>query len=138
MQYSHQGWLTDDQAYFLMNDELDERNLGRNTKTYVWDVQDLDNPTFVGYYDHETFSIDHNLYVRGDHVFESNYNAGLQILEISDLENAEFKRVAYFDTQPQTDEALFKGTWSNYPYFASGVVVISDIDSGLFIVRPEL
>lgn len=24
--YTHQGWLTNDQAYFLLDDELDERN----------------------------------------------------------------------------------------------------------------
>ncbi|WP_169332228.1 choice-of-anchor B family protein [Gracilimonas tropica] len=138
MQYSHQGWLTEDQAFFLMNDELDERNLGRGTKTYIWDVRDLEDPRFVGYYEHESLSIDHNLYVRGKYAYETNYNAGLQILDISDVEDANLERVAYFDTQPQTDAAVFTGTWSNYPYFSSGMVVLSDIETGLFIVRPNL
>lgn len=138
MQYSHQGWLTEDQSYFLMNDELDERNLGRGTKTYVWDVRDLENPAFVGYYEHETFSIDHNLYVKGNYAFETNYNSGLQILDLSGVANANLERVAYFDTQPTTDAASFDGTWSNYPFFESGMVVLSDIETGLFIVRPNL
>ena len=138
MQYSHQGWLTEDQEYFLMNDELDERNLGRGTKTYIWDVSDLDAPEFVGYYEHTTTSIDHNLYVKGNYAYETNYNAGLQILDLSGIENANLERVAYFDTQPASDAASFDGTWSNYPYFESGMVVLSDIETGLFIVRPNL
>lgn len=138
MQYSHQGWLTEDRAYFLMNDELDERNLMRNTKTYIWNVQDLDDPKFIGYYQHQTFSIDHNLYVKGEHVYQANYNAGLQIMDISNVANGELERVAYFDTQPTSDASTFTGTWSNYPYFESGMVVLSDIESGLFVVKPRL
>ena len=42
--YTHQGWLTDDQRYFLMDDELDEQNFGHNTRTRIWDVRDLDAP----------------------------------------------------------------------------------------------
>jgi len=138
MQYSHQGWLTEDQSYFLMNDELDERNLGRGTKTYIWDVRDLDEPEFIGYFEHTTFSIDHNLYIKDNYVYETNYNSGLQILDASDIANANLNRVAYFDTQPMTDASNFHGTWSNYPYFESGMVVLSDIETGLFIVRPNL
>ncbi len=138
MQYSHQGWLTENQDYFIMNDELDERNLGRGTKTYIWDVQDLENPVFTGYYEHDTYSIDHNLYIKGNYAYEANYNSGLQILDISDVQNANLKRVARFDTQPQTDAAEFTGTWSNYPFFESGLIVLSDIENGLFVVKPNL
>jgi choice-of-anchor B domain-containing protein len=142
MQYSHQGWLTEDQSYFLMNDEIDEANLGRTTKTYIWDVQDLEDPQFVGYYSHGTRSIDHNLYIKNDLVYQSNYTSGLQILEIDNLANAELNRVGFFDTQPGLEssgfEFGFNGTWSNYPYFESGVLILSDIEDGLFILQPEV
>jgi choice-of-anchor B domain-containing protein len=138
MQYSHQGWLTEDRSYFLMNDELDERNLGRGTKTYIWDVKNLDDPQFIGYYEHETYSIDHNLYIKGEHVYQANYNAGLQIMDISNVANGVLERVAYFDTQPTSDASTFNGTWSNYPYFESGLVILSDIETGLYIVKPRL
>lgn len=141
MQYSHQGWLTEDQAYFLMNDEIDETNLGRNTKTYIWDVRDLEDPVFVGHYTHETTSIDHNLYIRGNLVFETNYTSGLRILKIKDLSNAELEQVAYFDTHPQQpnqQDQAYSGTWSNYPFFESGIVIVSDIEDGLFILQPEV
>lgn len=137
MQYSHQGWLTEDFNYFLMNDELDENNLGRNTRTYVWDVKDLDNPEFIGYYTHTTTTIDHNLYVKNDHVYQANYTSGLQVFELGDLSEAELNRVAFFDTQPADDSKNYRGAWSNYPYFRSGIVVVSDINDGLFILRPS-
>lgn len=143
MQYSHQGWLTEDQSYFLMNDELDEYNLGRTTKTYVWDVRDLSNPEFVGFYEHETASTDHNLYIKNNYAYETNYTSGLQILELSEVANANLKKVAYFDTQPELSfpsgpSGTWLGTWSNYPFFESGMVVLSDIETGLFVVRPNL
>lgn len=138
MQYSHQGWLTEDQRFFLMNDELDETRLGRNTRTYIWDVQDLDRPTFIGYYSHNTSSIDHNLYIRQNFVFQSNYTSGLRILRLGDLDIAELIPVGHFDTQPSSNTTSYTGTWSNYPYFESGVIVVSDINDGLFILKPYL
>ncbi len=48
--YMHQGWLSEDQQTFFMNDELDEARFHHNTRTYVWDIQDLDNPEMIGFY----------------------------------------------------------------------------------------
>ncbi len=83
--YSHQGWLTDDQNYFLMNDELDEQNFGVNTKTHIWNVQNLDLPVYLGAYTSPVSPIDHNLYVKGNLVFESNYRGGLRVLDITGI-----------------------------------------------------
>ena len=44
----------------------------------------------------------------------------------------------FFDTYPSSNSARFDGAWSVYPFFASGNIVISDINSGLFIVRDPL
>jgi len=48
---------------------------------------------------------------------------------------------AYFDTYPEDDNPSFNGLWNNYPYFASGTIIGSDIEKGLFVWRlgdPEL
>lgn len=137
MYYAHQGWLTEDQEYFLMNDETDETNLGRNTKTYIFDVRDLDNPVFVDFYTHNTKSIDHNLYVKNDHVYATNYNAGLRILKMDDITSADLSLAAFFDTKPQSDANTFNGSWSSYPFFESGILIVSDIEDGLFILKPD-
>lgn len=136
--YTHQGWLTEDHAYFLLGDEQDELDFGHNTRTYIWDVSNLDAPILIGNYTATTAAIDHNMYVKGAYVYQSNYRAGLRILNLNDIANGNLTEKAYFDIYPSNDNANFNGSWSNYPYFDSGIVVINGIEEGLFIVRPDL
>jgi choice-of-anchor B domain-containing protein len=135
--YTHQGWLTDDQRFFLVNDEGDEQAFGHRTRTWIWDVADLDAPVLTGYYDGSTSSIDHNLYVRGNLVYESNYRSGLRILDASGIAQGMLREVGFFDIYPADDRASFNGAWTSYPFFASGSVIINGIEQGLFVVRPR-
>jgi choice-of-anchor B domain-containing protein len=141
--WTHQGWLTEDQRYLFMDDESDE-SLGvtAHTRTYLWDVQDLNNPVLKGSWDNTTTAIDHNQYVKGDYLYQTNYTTGLRILRIGDLSSNNssdwLHEVAYFDTFPLNDAQTFNGAWNNYPFFASGNVIVSDIDGGLFVLRPNL
>ena len=97
--YAHQGWLTEDHRYFLLDDEGDERAHGFNqAHTYVFDLIDLDDPQLLSVYVGTTPSIDHNLYIVGDYAFQANYTSGLRILDLSDIENP--REVAFFDTVP--------------------------------------
>jgi choice-of-anchor B domain-containing protein len=136
--YTHQGWLTEDQRYFLLNDELDEVNNGHNSRTYIWDLADLDAPILKGHYTGPTPAIDHNLYVRGGYAFESNYRAGLRILDATGVAATSLVEVAFFDIYPEDDEPEFNANWNNYPYFESGVVILSGIEQGLFVLQPNL
>lgn len=135
--YTHQGWITRDHKYLLFNDELDESNFGVNTTTYIMDIQDLDSPFIVGTFVHSTAAIDHNLYIKGNYVYQSNYRAGLRVLEMTNLSTASLTEVAYFDVYPANDNVSFSGTWSNYPYFESGNIIVTSIGGGLFVVRPS-
>ena len=139
--YAHQGWLTEDQVYFLLGDESDETNNPdvTNTRTYMWDVSDLDDPALIGSHDSTTTAIDHNQYVKGNYTYQSNYHAGLRILDITDIANGNLSEAAFFDVNPGSDATNFEGgTWSNYPFFDSGIVIVSVIEQGLFILRPNL
>ena len=136
--YTHQGWLTEDQSRFLMNDEFDERNLGNNWRTLIWDVSDLDLPVHQGNYFGPSSSIDHNLFIRGRYAYESNYRSGLHILDIRNVNTANLNEVAYFDIYPVDDNPNFNGTWSNYPFFPSGTLIVAGIEQGLFVLRPHL
>ncbi len=136
--YTHQGWLTEDHKYFLANDELDELNTGNNTKTLIFDVQDLDNPSLIGSYTYSAPAIDHNLYVHEGYVYAANYRAGLRILNATDVANGNLVEEAYFDVYPGSNSAQFNGAWSSYPYFSSGVVAVSHIEGGLFLLKPDL
>lgn len=134
--YTHQGWLTENQVYFLMDDEQDETNFGHNTRTRIWNVSDLDAPVLMGYFDSPAAAIDHNLYVKGNYAYQANYRAGLRILNITNVASASLTQEAFFDIYPSSDSAAFNGAWSVYPYFASGTVIVSGIEQGLFILRP--
>lgn len=138
--YTHQGWLSDDHAYLLMDDEADERNIASvtHTRTLIWDVRDLDKPLYMGDYIGPATSIDHNQYIVGNHSYQANYRSGLRILDISDIANANLTEVAFFDIYPADDKANFSGAWSVYPFFPSGNIVVSGIEQGLFILRANL
>jgi hypothetical protein len=74
--------------------------------------------------------------VVGDLVYESNYSSGLRILDISDRLHP--KEVGFFDTRPVGgDTPDFSGSWSNYPFFKSGTVVVTSIGEGLFLLRKS-
>lgn len=135
--YSHQGWLTEDHKYFYMNDELDElQGKVEKTRTLIWDVQDLDDPQLVKEFYLDSPSSDHNLYIRGNLMYQSNYLSGLRILDITDIENP--VEVGHFDTTPFGENgAGFDGSWSNYPYFKSGIIAVSSIGQGLFLVKKS-
>jgi len=134
--YTHQGWFTDDFRYFLVDDELDSSSSG--TRTLVMDVSDLDDPEFVFAHLGAVPTCDHNQYVRGRFVYQSNYAGGLRILDLSDLDGGSLSEVAFFDTYPTDNDDDFSGQWSNYPFFPSGTVVANDQSNGLFVLRPTL
>jgi choice-of-anchor B domain-containing protein len=136
--YTHQGWLTDDHRFFLVNDEGDEQAFRHRTRTWIWDVSDLDAPALLTYYDGPTTSIDHNLYVRGNLVYESNYRSGLRVLDAGAVEAGALSEVGFFDIYPTDDNPSFNGAWTSYPFFASGSVIVNGIEQGLFVVRPRV
>ena len=136
--YTHQGWLTDDQQYLVMDDELDEQNFGHNSRTYLWDVRNLDAPVLMGYHQGPTPAVDHNQFFRGNYLFQANYRAGLRILNGSNIASGQLSEIAYFDIYPANNNANFNGAWHVYPYFPSGVVIVSGIEQGLFILQPNL
>lgn len=136
--YVHQGWLTDDHRYLLLNDEFDERFNAHNARTYIFDMADLTRPMRTGFYEAQNPAVDHNLYISGTLVYEANYTSGLRILRLGNLAQARLHEVAFFDTYPGSDAPEFTGAWSPYPFFASGVVAVNTIDRGLFLLRPTI
>ncbi len=64
--YTHQGWFDETQRYFIVGDETDELNFGVPSRTLIFDLSDLDNPTLSFEYLGTTNAIDHNGYVNGN------------------------------------------------------------------------
>ncbi|MEM1081853.1 MAG: choice-of-anchor B family protein, partial [Pseudomonadota bacterium] len=108
--YTHQGWLTQDQRYFVTDDELDERNLGfSGTRTLIFDLQTLDEAPQPAQFIADGQSIDHNQYVIGNYTFQANYRRGLRVLRLDNPGAGDLTEVAYFDTFPDSDGIGFSG-----------------------------
>jgi choice-of-anchor B domain-containing protein len=133
----HQGWLSEDHRFFLLGDEGDEQAFNLPTRTHVFNVSNLDAPEYVFAYEAGTASIDHNLFIFGNRVFEANHTSGLRVLEFGDLANKELMEIAFFDTYPTDDGTDGTGARSVYPYFPSGNIIVSDRNSGLFILSKQ-
>lgn len=134
-EYTHSGWWSEDRQYVILHDELDERNRGLNTTVHIFDISDLNEPTLVSTWLGPTRAIDHNGFVRGNKYYMSNYERGITILDLSDpLAPAE---LGYFDTFPSSTSSGFNGVWGVYPYLPSGIIIASDIQGGLYILKDE-
>ena len=136
--YTHQGWFTEDQRYFLLGDETDEIGFGFNTRTIVFDFNDLDNPQLHFEYEGTNTSTDHNGYVVGNLFYLASYRAGMRVINISDIANQNINEVGYFDTVPSTNNVgTGSGAWNVYPFFESGNIIISDQDGGFILVKQN-
>ena len=136
--YTHQGWFTDDQRYFIAGDELDELNFGIPSRTLVFDFLDLDAPTLFFAHQGETNAIDHNGYVHNGKFYLSNYTAGIRIFNLDEIQNGLIQEESFFDTVPSTSEADFTGVWNIYIFLPSGTLIVSDIRGGLFLLKEQL
>ena len=139
--YTHQGWFTEDQRYFILGDETDEQNFGMNTRTLVFDFNDLENPILSSTYSGPSSAIDHNGYVKGNEFFMASYRAGIRVLDITNIgsgnNTTSMTETGYFDTYPANNGTAFNGAWSIYPYFSSDNLIINDIERGLLIIRKS-
>ena len=136
--YTHQGWLTEDHRYFLLGDEADEINLGFNTRTIVFDFEDLDDPQVHFEYDGTTAATDHNGYVKDNKFYLSNNAAGLRVMDIEDIASGNMNEIGFFDSYIQDNNAGYNGAWNVYPFFESGNIVISDRTEGFILVNSTL
>ena len=134
-QYVHSGWGTEDKQFILLHDEFDEQRGGLNTTVRIFSIADLTNPTQVGQWTGPTRAIDHNGFVRGNRYYMSNYERGLTILDITDPTTP--TEVGFFDTYTPSNSASFNGAWGVYPYLPSGNILVSDINSGLYVLKDN-
>ncbi len=133
--YVHSGWWSEDGNHLFVHDELDESNNGTNTIVRVFRVNNVRSPVLVGQWVGPTSSIDHNGYVKGNRYYMSNYTEGLTVLDISDPESPQ--RVGFFDTVPSTSSSFFSGAWGVYPFLMSDTILISDINTGLYVLKDN-
>lgn len=142
--YTHQGWLTEDRKYILLDDELDEmyatNEQDKYTRTLIWSMEDLDKPEWIGVFTSSQQAVDHNMYIKGKYAYQANYVAGLRVLDLSGLDptNPVVTEAAFFKVDPNRNGVTFNGAWSVYPYFPSGNIVVNSIERGLFVLKVNV
>lgn len=143
--YSHSGWPTVDGNYLFVADEYAIDNEADFT---VWDLTG-DTPTLVnGFSDANATA--HNIMIRGDFAYVSYYSAGFRIFDISDPENPTL--IGEIDTSPYEGETVIertsgdgflsisivvRGAWGIFSKFNDGYAYVSDVNTGLHIIKID-
>ncbi|MDX2247824.1 MAG: choice-of-anchor B family protein [Bacteroidia bacterium] len=129
--FTHNSWLNDNGNVCFTTDEVAAAYLT------AWEVND---PSDIRFLDRIRSSVNqgraapHNVHVLNDYLVTSYYADGLNIVDASRPEN--LVEVGYYDTSPKTS-GLFEGAWGAYPFLSSGLVLIADIEEGLFVLQPQ-
>lgn len=79
-------------------------------------------------------AIPHNVYIRDRVMHMSHYTEGYRAVDISDPSNP--VEVGYYDTWPGSSGG-YNGAWGCYHEALSGHVYISDISTGLYVLKPK-
>lgn len=135
--YAHQVWVSEGHDHAFMGDELDEIQLGGVTRTFVFDLTDLDNPVFVETFFSTSTATDHNQYPHGEWLFQSNYHAGLRMLSDAWPSTPTLTERGHFDPYPETDAPGFHGAWSHSILAEEGLVAMTSIEQGLWVLKPQ-
>ncbi|MEX1276452.1 MAG: choice-of-anchor B family protein [Bacteroidota bacterium] len=129
---THNAWTTQDRNFVVTTDEI-----GKTPKTLkIWDIRNIENPTKVAEVA-ATFGTDtarvHNVFIKGNLAFVAWYQAGIRVVDLTNPISPQV--VGYYDTYPQGNGIAYAGAWGADPYFPSGKVIVSDMQTGLHVVR---
>ncbi len=137
--YHHNSWLTTDGQYAFLTEEIpsgrpvlvvDLAGMAQNDLVIRASFLDPLLPTGT------QNAIPHNVYIKDHLLFNSQYEDGLLVYDIS--RPTEPRLIAYYDTHPQnTTYNTYFGCWGNYPWLPSGTIIAGDMQNGLFLLRLD-
>lgn len=129
--FTHNAWLSDDGNTLFTTDE---RPFG---STASYDISDFDDIQFLDQYFSEASigqaTIPHNVHVLNDYLVISHYTDGCVIVDAQYPDN--LVEVGNYDTY-LFDNVGFGGDWGAYPFLPSRLILISDRQTGLYVVNP--
>ena len=129
--YNHSGWLSDDGKTYIMQDE----NHGYDVK--ILDVSDVSNISVLSTFNSgvNSQSMAHNGIIKGNNAYIPYYHDGIRVFDISDPSNP--IQTWKYDTYAPLTHASYKGAWGVYPYLPSGNIIVSDMQTGLYIFNLD-
>jgi choice-of-anchor B domain-containing protein len=129
---THNAWLSDDSKYLFTTDETGNGPIGSYDVSDPFNIKTLDQ--FRPLATLGAGVIPHNVHVWQDWIIISYYTDGCIIVDGSRPDN--LVEVGNFDTYIPTNTG-FNGAWGAYPFLPSGLILISDIGNGLYILQPN-
>ncbi len=136
--YNHNSWLNTAGTYAYYTEEIPD---GRPVQ--IIDLQNLalgeievagsflDKFSVAG---GEHTAIPHNVYIKDDILFNSQYEDGLLAYDISNPTQPVL--LAHYDTHPENIMYnQYRGNWGNYPWLPSGNIIAADMQNGLYVLK---
>ncbi len=130
--FTHNAWLNDAGNVLFTTDELANAPIGSYDVSDPTDIKTLD--LFKPLITLNDGVIPHNVHVWNDWIIISYYSDGCIVVDGSNPEN--LIEVGNFDTYIPANTG-FNGAWGAYPYLPSGLILISDIGNGLYVLEPN-
>lgn len=127
--FAHNAWISDDGRTLFTTDEKTDAWVASYDVSDLSDIKELDR-----YRTPTPGTIPHNTHTLNDYQVISYYTDGVIILDNSRPDN--LVEVGRYDTYNGTPTTGFYGAWGAYPYLPSGLVLVSDINTGLHVLRP--
>lgn len=129
--YNHSGWLMRDEPYYAMADETH----GMDVKIVdVSDMSNLEVTDTIGS-NVNANSIAHNLIYHDGFLYIAHYFDGLYVYDCR-TNPANPTLAGYYDTSTETHQNnVYRGCWGVYPFLPSGNILVSDMQSGLWILN---
>lgn len=124
---AHNAAVLDSGRYVAIGDEI-----GTGQHTRIFDVQNLGNVTKVADIIVDPSAATHNCYEKNDTLYVANYTEGLKIYNVS--VPAMPVQIGHYDTYLESGFG-YRGNWNVYPYLPSGKILLSDMQSGLFVIE---
>jgi choice-of-anchor B domain-containing protein len=127
---THQSWLSEDGNYMFVATEVGGGHL------HIYNITDRTTPIEIATWTSNSTTSIHNVFVKGDFLYIAYYADGFRVLDVSNPYNP--IEVAFYDTYPNPSPTLYQGAWGVYPYFPSGKIAVSDMNTGLYVFTVDL
>ncbi len=129
---THNAWVSDDGQFLFTADETSYANIDSYDISDPGNIKRLD--TFHPEETAHLGPIPHNTHYKDGYLITSWYTDGVIITDVLHPDN--MIQVGSYDTFLENDIG-FSGCWGVYPWLPSGHIIASDINTGLYVLKPN-
>ncbi len=133
MRFTHNAWTNDDATVVFTTDER------ANAFVEAYDISNLPSINLISRFRPLATEgrgvIPHNTHYLDGFLYTSYYTDGIVVTDATKPDN--LIQVGQFDTFNGRDGG-FNGSWGAYPFLPSGLILASDIQTGLYVIQSDV